>query len=279
MVGFSSTSNVAAARLYGLPATGTMAHSYVEAFTSELDAFRAFAADYPGDATFLVDTYDTLGGLAHAIEVIGELGAERNSAIRLDSGDLGLLAGQARRQLDDAGLSKVRIVVSGDLDEYRLAALVEGRVPVDGAGVGTRLGVIADAPYLESVYKLVAYGDRPVAKLSDDKATLPGAKQVFRRPGCANTVGLRTEQTPPDAESLLEPVMTAGRRLGPPLSPAEVLLDAKRRFEADLAQLPESARRLEDGEAHEPPRSAPLQELANEVWSAIRNRSRSRDST
>lgn len=265
MVGFVSTSNVEAAHRYGLVPAGTMAHSYIEAFPSELEAFTAFAEDLPERTTFLVDTYDTPAGVRHAIEVIRRLGLERTSGIRLDSGDLAALAFDARRLLDDAGLPQVRIFVSGGLDERDVAALVAAGAPVDAAGIGTRLGVSADAPYLDSAYKLVDYGGRPVAKLSTRKATLPGAKQVFRAPGLRDVIGLRGENPPEGTAPLLEPVMHRGKRLAAPRS-----WEAGRsRFEADLAELPPAARDLDRPVAVAAGLTPDLQRLSREVTEAL----------
>src|SRR4029453_18775112 len=184
IVGFAATSNVEAARRYGLRPTGTMAHSYIESFASEKEAFRTFARDFPNRTTFLVDTYDTLNGVRTAIEVTEELGLADNLAIRLDSGDLDELSRGARALLDEAGLQRVRIFASGGLDEYQLDRLVRGGAPIDAFGVGTRMGVSADAPSLDSAYKLVEYDGRPMLKLSKAKVTEPGRKQVFRgKPG------------------------------------------------------------------------------------------------
>ncbi|MER7459848.1 nicotinate phosphoribosyltransferase [Micromonospora sp. NPDC126480] len=247
IAGFGATSHVEAARRYGLPPSGTMAHSYVEAFPDERAAFRAFAADFPADPIFLVDTYDTPAGVRAAVDVIRELGLTGPAGVRLDSGDLAALARQTRAILDDAGLTGVRIVASGSLDEDVIAGLVEAGAPIDAYGVGTKMGVSHDAPSLDSAYKLVAYGDRPVLKLSPGKATLPGAKQVFRdRAGSAgDIVGLRDEPSPPGREALLVPVMRDGRRLDD-VDPAGAVRAARERFDADLAWLPESARRLAD---------------------------------
>ena len=241
MVGFAATSNVEAAHRFGLSPAGTMAHSYIQAFPSEQEAFAAFARDMPERTTFLVDTYDTRTGVLHAVEVIRDLGLEDRSGIRLDSGDLESLAFEARTILDDAGLPRVRIFVSGGLDEHDIARLVAVGAPVDAAGIGTRMGVSADAPYLDSAYKLVDYQGRPVAKLSTAKATLPGAKQVFRAGGLRDVIGLRSESGPPATVPLLEPVMHEGRRV----SGSGGWAAARRRFEADLEQLPgESAELL-----------------------------------
>jgi nicotinate phosphoribosyltransferase len=241
IAGFSATSNVEAARRFGLRAAGTMAHSYLEAFPTEADAFRAFAADHPGRLTFLVDTYDTLRGVQTAIDVISELGLTGRLAVRLDSGHLEELAVETRRILDDAGLPNVRIFASGGLDEYDLERFAARGVPIDAAGVGTKMGVSADAPSLDSAYKIVAYGERPVLKLSPGKRTLPGAKQVWRRsPIVEDILGLRDEPCPSGYEPLLVPVMRGGTRVGQPDSIAA----ARERCARDLDALPPAARRL-----------------------------------
>ncbi|SDX16019.1 nicotinate phosphoribosyltransferase [Saccharopolyspora shandongensis] len=239
ITGFAGTSYVAAAREFGLLAAGTMAHSYVEAFPDERTAFRAFAADFPDAAVFLVDTYDTLRGVRAAIDVARELPAGSSIGIRLDSGDLGELALQARRLLDDAGFPDARIMASGGLDEHALAELAAA--PIDMFGVGTRMGVSADAPSLDSAYKLVECGGTPVMKLSTGKLTAPGAKQVYRgEPGQPDLLALRTEEPPAGREPLLEPAMRGGARVELP----EPVQAAQRRFEHDLRWLPEPARRL-----------------------------------
>jgi nicotinate phosphoribosyltransferase len=259
IAGFTATSNVAAARRYGLPAAGTMAHSYIEAFRDEAAAFRAFAQDLPGRATFLVDTYDTLAGVRTAARVIRELGLTCGLGVRLDSGDLAGLAREARQLLDEAGLPQVRIFVSGGLDEYGLARLRAAGAPVDAAGIGTRMGVSADAPSLDSAYKLVAYDGRPVLKLSAGKATLPGRKQVWRRPPIAEDLLAARDEAGPDGwEPLLVPVMRGGVRVAEP----DTVPAARERLDRDLAALPPAALDL-----HEPvpPRvrvSDALQDLA-----------------
>lgn len=267
MVGFVATSNVEAARRYGLRTAGTMAHSYVESFPTEADAFRAFAEDFPTRTTFLVDTYDTVNGVRTAIGIIEEMGLADRLGIRLDSGDLGALSREARAILDEAGLQAVRIFASGSLDEMEIERLVGAGAPIDAFGVGTKMGVSADAPYLDSVYKLVQYGDRPVLKLSPEKVTAPGAKQVFRKAG-GDVIGLRDEAPPAGAEPLLVPVMLNGRRTGPP----RTLDTARARFEADLAQLPERARRLVDPEPPPVDFSRRLERLAEEVRADLRRR-------
>ncbi len=166
LVGFDATSNVLAGQRYGIPIAGTMAHSYVEAFGDEAESFRAFVRAYPDGTTLLVDTYDTVRGIERAAAVGRELAAagHRLGGVRLDSGDLGADSAEARRILDAAGLTDATIFVSGNLDEHTIAALLAAGAPIDGFGVGTRMGVSADAPYLDMAYKLVAYDGRPTLK-------------------------------------------------------------------------------------------------------------------
>ncbi len=272
IAGFDATSNVAAARRYNLRATGTMAHSYVQAFRREVDAFRAFASDYPDRTTFLVDTYDTHDGVRAAIEVIRELGLHGPVAIRLDSGDLGALAHASRQLLDDAGCPDVRIVASGGLDEAQIDRLVRAGAPIDVFGVGTKMGVSADAPYLDTVYKLVAYDGRPLMKLSTGKRTLPGAKQVFRRADgdlTADVVGLREEPAPRDHLPMMQCVMRDGRRLDP-VAPGDAVRAARTRCAADLAHLPGECRRLTEPEPLVASLSSQLTSLAVEVARGLR---------
>ncbi len=238
IAGFSATSNVEGARLMQLRPAGTMAHSYIEAFGDEADAFRAFAEDFPERITFLVDTYDTLGGVRTAVEVIRERASEEGAAVRIDSGDLDGLSRGARAILDEAGLEQVRIFVSGGLDEREVADLVANRAPIDAFGVGTQMGVSFDAPSLESVYKLVRYSGRPVVKLSTGKQTLPGEKQVWRGAG-GDVLGLRDETLP--GESLLRQAMRRGERVETP----GTIAAARSRFERDLAGIPSEALSLD----------------------------------
>ncbi|MEW1636843.1 nicotinate phosphoribosyltransferase [Streptomyces sp. NPDC093801] len=261
IVGFAGTSNVDAAVRLGLDASGTMAHSYIESFPSEADAFRAFARAHPGPVTLLVDTYDTDRGVSTAARVLADLRRGPGCAVRLDSGDLGELARRSRTQLDAAGLSSVRIIASGGLDEYAIDELVRSGAPIDVFAVGTRVGVAADAPYLDAAYKMVAYDGRPVMKLSPAKVTAPAAKQVYRRPGRPDVIALRDETPPPRSEPLLGTVMLNGRRTGP----SDSLTAARRRFEADLEALPPGARRIRGPRPPAPTVSERLSRLTGEV--------------
>jgi nicotinate phosphoribosyltransferase len=267
IAGFVGSSNVEAARLFGLQAAGTMAHSYIESFPTEADAFRAFAEDLPGPTTFLVDTYDTLEGVKTAAALIRDLGLTGWLGVRLDSGNLAQLAQKTRRLLDEAGLPEVRIFVSGGLDEYDLERFQRNGIPIDAAGIGTRMGVSADAPSLDSAYKLVAYGDRPVLKLSAGKATLPGAKQVWRRfPIVEDVLATRAEPGPVGFEPLLVPVMRGGRRVEPP----DTIEAARQRLDRDLDGLPSAARDLHVPVAPEAAVSALLQSLTDNVTATMR---------
>jgi nicotinate phosphoribosyltransferase len=241
IVGFTSTSNVEAARRYGLDVAGTMAHSYIEAFPSEIEAFRAYAEDHPERTTFLVDTYDTLQGVANAIEVVQETQLTGRLGIRLDSGDLLELSRGARKLLDEAGLTQVRIFASGGLDELEVQDLVADGAPLDAFGIGTQMGVSADAPFVDSVYKLVDIDGRPVLKLSAGKATAPGRKQAWRGSE-GDVLSLRDEPGMTGAEPLLEPVMHDGVRAGS----APSIEEMRARFDADLVALPAGARPLRD---------------------------------
>lgn len=261
IVGFAATSNVEGARRYGLEAAGTMAHAFVEAFPTEEEAFLAFAEDHPTRTTFLVDTYDTLNGVRTAIEVAQDRGLTDRLAIRLDSGDLDHLARASRTLLDEAGLTTARIFASGGLDEHEVAELVRAGAPVDAFGIGTQLGVSADAPYVDSVYKLVEYDGAPTMKLSSGKVTAPGRKQVWRPIDGehADVLGLRDEPAPEGTAGLLEPVMEGGRRT----APAPALPDLRARFEADLSRVPAKARRLQHAEHLELPTTSALEALTD----------------
>jgi len=215
LAGADATSNVLAGKTWNIPVNGTMAHSYILAHESEAEAFARFAELYP-DTVLLVDTYDTLAGVRKVVELARDLGEQfQVSAIRLDSGEIGSLAREARNILDQAELDRVRLFVSGDLDEHGIAALLAGGAPIDGFGVGTRMGTSADAPFLNCAYKLVEYAGENRMKLSRDKATLPGRKQVFRvRESGLNARDIIARHDERFAGTpLLQPVMQSGNIL------------------------------------------------------------------
>src|SRR6266545_4246282 len=239
MVGFQATSNMLAGKLYGIPVSGTMAHSFVTAYEHELDAFRAFAATFPERCVLLIDTYDTVDGARKALQVARELEerGEQLAGVRLDSGDLLALSKEARRILDSAGLEYVQIVASGGLDEYEIDDLLKG-----GA----------------------SFGDRPVLKLSTGKLSLPGPKQMYRL--CDehgdfqhDVLALREEKI--EGEAMLVKGMENGKRLAPYPS-----LDALRgRFAQDFRRLPVAYRQLRRPPGYQVKISPGLRELSQSI--------------
>lgn len=201
LAGFDGTSNVLAGKRYGIPAVGTMAHSFISSFEHEIDAFRSFVTGSPDNSTLLIDTYDTIAAAHKAVEIAREMTAKgkRLRGVRIDSGDLASLAREVRKILDEGGFSAVKIVGSGGLDEYELEELAEANAPYDSYGVGTKMGVSGDAPWFDIAYKLVEYNGRSVLKLSTGKVSWPGKKQVFRfaderGPWIKDTIALRGER-------------------------------------------------------------------------------------
>ncbi len=183
--GFDATSNVRAGRDFGIPVSGTMAHSFVQSFDDELTAFRAFAQVYPDNCVLLVDTYNTLkSGLPHAITVAKELQqkGKKLSGIRLDSGDLAYLSAEARKMLDREGLNEVKIAASNQLDEHVIQSLIGQEAPIDIFGVGTSLVTGQPDAALDGVYKLAYANGKPRIKISESpgKITMPHKKQVYR---------------------------------------------------------------------------------------------------
>lgn len=244
IAGAAATSNMQAGSLYGIPVAGTVAHSFIEAFPTEMEAFRAFAGRFP-DTTLLVDTYDTLAGVEAVVALAKELGASfRVQAVRLDSGELLELSTGARRILDDAGLGHVRIFASGGLDEWKIDRLARAKAPIDAFGVGTDMIVSGDAPAFDIAYKLCEYAGTGRVKLSAGKRNLPGRKQVFRRfaegYAAGDTIAMHSEPLP-GWQPLLERVMSKGRRTA-----AQPSLAAVRARTAEfIAELPRSIRALE----------------------------------
>lgn len=247
IAGVHATSNVLAGQVYGIPVSGTMAHSYIESHDSEIAAFRAFARTFP-ETILLVDTYGTLDGVRNVVRLARELGDDFTvHGIRLDSGDLAALARESRAILDAAGLRRVEIFASSSLDEYAIDRLLSGGAPIDGFGVGTHMGVSEDAPYLDSVYKLVEYEGRGCMKLSREKKTLPGRKQVFRvleaGEAVRDVIGLHDEET--EGRPLMELVMRDGVRTE---AGKRTLKDARENARRSLAELPVRLRSLHEAD-------------------------------
>ncbi len=259
VAGVQATSNVLAGAAYGIPVSGTMAHSFIQAHDNELDAFRNFARAFP-QTVLLVDTFDSLEGTRKVIQLAGELGAEFHiRGIRIDSSDLKELSFQLRQELDTAGLHEVSIFASGSLDEYRVLDLVESKAPVDGFGVGTKMGVSNDAPYLDMVYKLASYAGKGRMKTSIGKETLPHQKQVFRQERDSTYIqdilAASTETHP--GRPLLRQVMHKGKRLS---AGQETLPEIRDRAHNELAALPSALRSLSPAQQVYPVRTSPYLE-------------------
>ena len=269
IAGFAGSATLAAERAFGVPAFGTMAHSFIQAHASEHAAFRDFAAAWPANVMLLIDTYDTIAAAHDVVRLAGELGrlGIAIQGVRLDSGDLIALSKEVRAIFDAAGLKRLRIFASSSVDEHLIARAVAAKAPIDGYGIGTHLTTSEDAPYLDCVYKLQEYAGRPRRKRSAGKATWPGRKQVFRRFDRGNRIAadiVSVEGDRQDGQMLLVPVMRDGRRAGA----AEPLKAARERAAATLASLPEALRALErkeDKPIFQPEIAPALQKLAVEA--------------
>ncbi|MEV7966226.1 nicotinate phosphoribosyltransferase [Sphaerisporangium sp. NPDC088356] len=247
LAGFSSTSNLMAGSVYGVPTAGTSAHAFTLLHSSEYEAFQAQIDSLGADTTLLVDTYDVAKAVRTAVELAGpELGA-----VRIDSGDLAVAAHEVRQMLDALGATKTRIVVTSDLDEYAIAALAAA--PVDGYGVGTSVVTGSGAPTAAMVYKLVAREDaegvlRPVAKKSVGKPSSGGRKTAYRalEDGVATAELVTTEPDgppPPGTRPLLRALVRGGEMVG-----REPLTAARERHRASVAELPLLAHQLSQGD-------------------------------
>ena len=261
--GFVATSNVLAGKIYGIPISGTMAHSYVTSFEDETEAFRAFARSFPDKTILLIDTYDTIAGARKATQVGCEMAKEGHKlrGVRLDSGDMTLLSQEVRHVLDEEGLSDVEIFASSGFDEYKIARTVKDGARIDAFGVGTKMGVSADAPYFDMTYKLVQYGERPIMKLSTGKANLPGKKQVFRKTDhkgrfLEDVICIRNE-TVEAARPLLEPVIEDGKLLRKHPSMDEI----RQRFRKNFAALDDRYKALDGAHSYPVKLSARLKAL------------------
>jgi nicotinate phosphoribosyltransferase len=239
LAGFHGSANVLAGRRYGIPVFGTMSHSFVMAHEDERGAFSDFVKSFPTLGTLLVDTYDTVRGVENAATVAAELreAGAKIQGIRLDSGDLHALSRRARAILDKAGLADVAIVASGNLDEYKIADLIDASAPIDAFGVGTALAVSDDAPAADFTYKLVDYRDHARLKTSSGKISTPGRKQLFRAYAAngsfyADLVGIMDEgaatvarefkPAPAKTVQLMETIFEHGARVMPRPSLSEV---------------------------------------------------------
>lgn len=270
LAGCAGTSNTLAGMRYGIPVYGTMAHAYVMSFPSEIEAFRAYAQDFPNNTILLVDTYDTIEGVRNAIAVAHEMETrgQQLRGIRLDSGDLVALSRAAREMLDSAGLPEVKILASGDLNEIKITDLLARGARIDIFGVGTELGVSMDAPALGGVYKLVEDEAGYHVKLSAGKATLPGRKQVYRHRRddgsfAFDVISLADEPGPAtdDAFPLLVKVMERGRSIN-----GDTLADARKRAMEQMAHLPRELHALTPSDRYPVHLSPALAELRARMY-------------
>jgi nicotinate phosphoribosyltransferase len=251
LAGMAGSATVLAEQRFGVPAYGTMAHSFIQAHDDELDAFAHFARAQPQHVVLLIDTYDTEAAAHKVVTLAGRLkeAGIAIQAVRLDSGDLGEHARRVRQILNEAGLGMVKIFASGSLDETLVSRLVTGGAPIDGFGIGSSLVTSSDAPYLDCAYKLQEYAGQARRKRSEGKATWPGRKQVVRRrgaDGCLREDWLTLEGDVVEGEPLLQPVMHRGQRLtpSPPLSAVRAYAAAQ------LAGLPGPLRRLREAPSY-----------------------------
>jgi nicotinate phosphoribosyltransferase len=244
IAGFDGTATLRAAAAWGIPAQGTMAHAFVQAFDDESEAFAAFAAARPKDLVLLIDTYDCARAATRIVALLPRFAAAgiRIAGVRIDSGDLVAEARRVRAILDAGGLAHVRIIASGGIDEADLVAHARADAPIDGYGIGTCLATASDAPALDCAYKLQDYAGVARRKRSAGKTTWPGRKQVWRRYAADGTIAgdtLSLETDPQPGEALLVPVMRGGAVVD-----ADLLdLGAARQLcRDDLARLPEALR-------------------------------------
>lgn len=238
--GCVGTSNALAGLRYGIPVFGTAAHSWVLSFPSEKESFRRLQQLLGPHTVQLIDTYDTIEGARRAAELGPPLWG-----VRLDSGDVISLARQVRTILDQAGLKDAKIMASGDLGEYKIRDIIASGAPVDSFGVGTELATSADAPSMGTVYKLVEVDicgiKRFTAKFSEDKETLPGAKQLFRLPD--RDVLARAAECCAGSEALLRPVILGGNLV----EELPRVNAARARATQSIARLPAELRGLDPG--------------------------------
>lgn len=261
--GCAATSNVLAGFRYGIPLAGTAAHSWTQAFPTERQSFNALLDTFPGDTVLLIDTYDPLAGA----ETAATLG-RKFAGVRIDSGDLIEKSRRVREILDRHGLREVKIVASGDLNEYKVDALLSQGAPIDLFGVGTDLATSRDVPALGVVYKLVEIEHNGhveyKTKFSEEKVYMPGRKQVFRFMDGAkygHDLITRSTEEPSGGAPLLHPVMRDGRRL----KSRPRIQDSRASVLADLDRLPESYHALRDAPAYPVAKSEALQQLLEEV--------------
>ena len=246
IAGFDGSATVEAGYAFNIPVFGTMAHSFIQAHETELDAFSSFVHSFPHGATLLIDTYDIREGAENVVRIarkLKQVSAPGIKAVRIDSGDLRSAVADARAILDAGGCQDIAILVSGGLDEYAIEDLVRHRAPIDGYGIGTCMNTSSDAPCLDCAYKMVEYNGQPKRKRSSGKATWPGRKQVYRwhdKNGYIEADTLTTDDDVLAPSGLLQPVVREGRITRPLPSLLEIRAFAR----SQLLTLPPTLRTL-----------------------------------
>jgi nicotinate phosphoribosyltransferase len=266
IAGFDGTATLLAEKSYGVPAMGTMAHSFIEAFDDEMMAFEGFARACPRHLTLLIDTYDTEAAAHKVVTLAPRLKAQgiTISGVRIDSGDLLAQSRRVREILDAAGLQEITIFVSGGIDEAQLRDLIQAHAPIAGFGIGTSLTTSFDLPALDCAYKLQEYAGLPRRKLSPGKMTWPGRKQVWRQYGVDGRMSCDILTIADDHQPgtpLIRPVLRNGRRVTPQPS----LTDIRQFTASELARLPEPLRRLEAGYEYPVQVAEALKQVADAV--------------
>ncbi|MFX1553066.1 MAG: nicotinate phosphoribosyltransferase [Promethearchaeota archaeon] len=261
IAGFNATSNVVADLELSINSTGTMAHSFVQKFESELDSFDSYYKIYDKDSILLIDTYHT----EKAAEKSCKFG-NNIKGVRIDSGDLIDHAKKVRKILDDNGCEKVLIVASSDLNEYKIKEIIDRNAPIDAFGIGTELATSSDDPTISGVYKLIEYNDIPKIKISEEKLTYPGVKQVYRiydKDGMfkEDLLALENETAPPNSEALLIPVIKNGELI----NPYPKLDNIQNYYLENIKKLPDTYKKLKEAKIFKLKVSKKLEQLTNSL--------------
>ncbi|MFX1427027.1 MAG: nicotinate phosphoribosyltransferase [Promethearchaeota archaeon] len=259
VAGFNGTSNVVADIELGINSTGTMAHSFVQKFDEEINSFRTYYKFYDDNSILLIDTYDTEKGAEKCVEFNNNI-----KGVRIDSGDLIDHAKKVRKILDQKGCDKVLIVASSDLNEYKIKEIMDKNSPIDAFGVGTELATSRDDPTISGVYKLIEYNKIPKIKISEEKITYPGIKQVYRfydkdRLFKYDLLALYDEPVLTNSESLLKPVLKKGKLV----KDLPELDDIQQFYNENIRNLPEMYKSLEGEQIHSLKISEKLSQLTN----------------
>ena len=261
IAGFNGTSNVVADIEFGINSTGTMAHSFVQKFDNEVDSFELYYKIYHENSILLIDTYDTEKGAEKSCKYGNNI-----RGVRIDSGDLIDHAKKVRKILNENGCKKVLIIASSDLNEYKIKEIIDKKAPIDVFGIGTELATSRDDPTISGVYKLIEYNNLPRIKISEEKMTYPGIKQVYRIYNNNNMfkgdiLALENENSAPNSEALLKPIMKKGN-----LIIKLPNLDEIQQFYLDnIKKLPPSYKSLEEAQIFKLKISEKLRELTNSL--------------